>query len=147
MNKKTLNSELENEDIDLVYAAPERSRNSLAYIVLTTMVRFWISLCCRASYLRTMRTFRAMRTDIYPWHKLNIHPGLVIEGLLSTQKVRTKKITVPYGEGVRGHSTYSIFRLAKMVALICATGILGRPLSAANNKEIVLERTTSHHPF
>lgn len=126
--------------LDLVYAQPHKSRNLGYYVLLANLARIFMAVCCRAPYIRWVRTFRVMRTEVYPWRELTIHSRLTVDGLLGTRRLRAQRISVPYGQSVRAHSTYNIVRLVRMISLVCLTGLLRRPLAAPQEEKMLVDK-------
>jgi glycosyltransferase involved in cell wall biosynthesis len=130
-------------DVDVVYALPHTAVQSPLYRSAVLLTKFAIGFLSSAPHLRYVRSFRAMRTSLYPWSRVVICRHSTPDGLLKEAAPRVAIIPVDYALRQSGKSNYSLRRSALLALYIWKSTRNTAPASADTPAPIA-EITAEH---
>jgi undecaprenyl-phosphate 4-deoxy-4-formamido-L-arabinose transferase len=104
-------------DIDIVYGAPQALPLTL-YRTLVSLSKQAVSIITGVPSLRYMRSFRALRTAVYPWSNLAITEWSAVDGLLKHANPKVEVVRVSYMPRMTGHSSYNIWRSVRLMYML-----------------------------
>lgn len=113
-------------EIDLIYAAPDKLYRTASQEFLVSAMKLAIGLFSGKLFLRHVRSFRVMRTNIVAWKDITITRSSTVEALLAHTNPHIKTCFVPYAARYAGQSSGTTLRALKL-ALSIWKGALFKP--------------------